>query len=169
RRILVHQDVGGAVVVEVACAVDLPGSANCPHRLGGLHLHRIGAHHQVPQRHRSSIEIDLMLQDVGGAIPIEVAGAVHLPVRTVHPDGGVRHHGVVVHYHHFEGPLAGYVAMHQDVAGAIVVEVGHGIHDPIRSAHGDLELSLYPARVHLIDQKLPRRGGRIINVNEEVG
>src|SRR5262245_30679796 len=148
-----HQDIGGAVAIEVAHAIDLNVSANCPHRLGGLHLHRIGAHHQVPQRHRSSIEIDLMLQDVGGAIPIEVAGAVHLPVRTVHPDGRVRDPGVVVHYHHFEGPLAAYVMMHQDVAGAVVVEVAGAVHDPIRPAHGDLELSLYPTWVHLIDQE----------------
>src|SRR5262245_58456883 len=111
-----HQDIGGAVSIEVAHAVDLNVSANRSHRLGGLHLHRIGAHHQVPQRHRSISEIDLMLQDVGGAIVVEVAGAVHLPVRTVHPDGGVRLHRVVVHYHHFKGAVAAYVMMYQDVA-----------------------------------------------------
>src|SRR5262245_31153410 len=148
-----HQDIGGAVAIEVAHAVDLNVSANCPHRLGGLHLHRIGTHHQVPQRHRSISEIDLMLQDVGGAIPIEVAGAVHLPVRTVHPHGRFRDHRVIVHHHHFKSAVEACVPMHQDVAGAVVVEVGGGVHDPIRSAHGDLDLSLYPTRVHLIDQK----------------
>src|SRR5262245_48178963 len=144
-----HQDIGGAVAIEVAHAVDLNVSANCPQRWGGLHLHRIGAHLQLPQRHRTISEIDLMLQDVAGAIPIEVAGAVQVPGRTVYPEGGVCHHRVVVHYHHFKGPVAAYVPMDQDVVGAIVVEVAGAVHDPIRSAHGDLELSLYPTRVHL--------------------
>src|SRR5215475_10766029 len=131
-----HQDVGGAVAVEVAHAIDLLVSANCPHRLGGLHLHRIGAHHQVPQRHRSASEIDLMLQDIGGAVFVEVASAVHLPVNTINPDGDIRLHRVVVHHHHFKSAVTACVPMHQDVAGAIVVEVGGGVHNPVRSAHG---------------------------------
>src|SRR5262249_22068300 len=147
--------------------VDLPVSANCPQRWGGLHLHRIGAHRQRPQRHRSSG--NLVLQDVVGAVPIEVAGTVNIPGRTVHPNGGVRLHHVVVHYHHFKSAVAAHVPMHQDIAGAIVVEVADAVHDPIRSAHGDIELSLYPTRVHLIDEKGSRRGGRIINVDEQVG
>src|SRR5262245_10265461 len=110
-----------------------------------------------------------MLQDIGGAVFVEVASAVHLPVNTINPDGDIRLHRVVVHHHHFKSAVTACVPMHQDVAGAIVVEVGGGIHDPIRSAHGDLGLSLYPTRAHLIDQKLPRRGGRIINVDEWVG
>src|SRR5262245_12571794 len=110
-----------------------------------------------------------MLQDVGGAVVVEVAGAVHVPGHTVHIDGGVRLHHVVVHYHHFKGALTGCVPMHQDVAGALGVEGGGGVHGPIRSAHRDLGLSLYPTRVHLIDQKASRSGGRIINVDEEVG
>src|SRR5262249_14700997 len=140
-----------------------------PHWLADSVGPRIGVLHHVPYRHRSISEIDLMLQDVGGAVVVEVARAVHLPVRTVHSNGDVRLHRVAVHYHHFEGAVAACVPMHQDVVGAIVVEVGGGIHDPIRSAHGDLELSLYPARVHLIDQKCSRLGGRIINVDEQVG
>src|SRR5262249_27405657 len=144
RTILMHQDIAGAVAVEVAHAVDLPVSANCPQRWGGLHLHRIGGHLQLPQRHRSITEIDLMLQDVLGAVVVEVAGAVHLPVRTVHPDSRVRLHHEVVHYHHFLGAVGAYVPMHQDVVGAISIEVAGGVHNPIRSAHGDLELSLYP-------------------------
>src|SRR5262249_41804068 len=82
RRILMHQDVIGAVAVEVARAVDLPVPAKSPQDWGGLDLHPI--HRQRPQRRKRGI--DLMLQDVAGAIPIEVADAVHLPVRTVHID-----------------------------------------------------------------------------------
>src|SRR5262245_31609747 len=154
RTMLMHQDIGGAVVVEVARAVYLPASANCPQRWGGLH--HIVAHYQGPQRHRSISEINLMLQDVDGSIPIDVVGAIHVPVDTVHIEGDVRLHRVVVHYHHFKGALAACAAcvpMHQDVVGAIVVEVAHGVHDPIGSAHGDLDLSLDPTRVHLIDEK----------------
>src|SRR5262245_33326445 len=43
------------------------------------------------------------------------------------------------------------------------------IHDPVRTDRADIELGLHPTRVHLIDQKRSRRGGRIINVDEEVG
>src|SRR5262249_7297437 len=93
-----------------------------------------------------------------------------VPVRTVHRDGDIKMHHAVVHYHRIKGPVAACVPMHQDVADGIVVEVAGAVHDPIRSAHRDLDLSLYPTKGrHLIDQKLPGLVGRIINVNEEVG
>src|SRR5262249_4482907 len=135
-----HQDIAGAVVVEVARAVDLPVSATYRQRWGGRHRNVV--HHQVPQRHRSITAIDPVLQDVAGSIPTEVADGVHLPVRPVYPDGGGRLHRVVVHYQHLKLSRAGceVVPMLQDVAGAIVVEVADAVHDPIHSAHGDLDL-----------------------------
>src|SRR5262249_62119285 len=130
-------------------------------------LHGRGAHRQRPRRHRSITEVDPMLQDVGGAVVVEVAGAVYVPVGTVHIDSDVRLHRVVIHCRHFKGALAAYVPMLQDVGGAIVVEVGGGVHDPIPSTHGDLDLSRRGR--HWFDQKASRPGGRIINVDEEVG
>jgi hypothetical protein len=85
--------------------------------------------------------------------------------------GSVVNPDIIQHYHahvYYDPASSADVPMHQDVVGAIVVEVAHGVHDPIRSAHGNLELSLDPTRVHLIDQKLPGPGGRIINVDEEL-
>src|SRR5262245_20847102 len=139
--ITMQQDIVGAVAVEVAHSIDLPVSALYRQRCVGLH--HIVAHQLAPQRHRAISAIDLMMEDVAGAIPIEVADAVQIPGRTVCPEGGVCHHRVVVHYHHFKGPVAAYVPMYQDVVGAVAVEVAGAVHDPIRSAHGDLELSQY--------------------------
>ena len=112
------QDVGLAVAVEVAGALDLPARPRIE-RAGGTDSHRVDAVHQ-PDRRRA---VAALPQDVGLAVAVEVAGALITCQdgpgldRTAAPDTRVR---AIVQIPDRGMPS---VVLPQEVAAAVGVEV----------------------------------------------
>ena len=119
------QDVGLAVAVEVAGALDLPARPRIE-RADGTHGHGF-----MPSISQIAGVPSLLPQDVGLAVAVEVAGVLDLPARPrIERADGTHGHGVdAVHQPDRRRAVA---ALPQDVGLAVAVEVAGVLDLPAR-------------------------------------
>src|SRR5262245_51569643 len=100
------------------------------------HSNCLGAHHGVVDNvidgvHTRRSDV-LMHQEIAGAVVVEIADATHAHVRASYGDSGAGYNCVVLYGEHLERSCPGRrrILMHQDVGGAVVVEVAHAVDLP---------------------------------------
>jgi hypothetical protein len=146
----------------VAGLLKLSGLAEAPIALRHVpvdagHGNRLGAHHGVVDNVIDDVRARradvLMHQEIAGAVVVKIADATNADVRASLGDSGAGYNCIVLYGEHLEcsHPVR-TILMHQDIGGAVVVEVARAVEVKFS---GDREVQLRSSGAKFRGEKAP--------------